>query len=54
MRRREFVTLIGSAAAAWPFEVRAQQQAKVARIGCLVRSSAPSASLVGWRGRSAA
>ena len=33
---------------------RGQQQAKVARIGCLVRSSAPSASLVGWRGRSTA
>ena len=34
MRRREFVTLIGSAALTWPLTTRAQQS-KVARIGAL-------------------
>jgi putative ABC transport system substrate-binding protein len=48
MRRREFITLFGSAAATWSFAVRAQQPERIRRVGILLPAAADDAEFQTW------
>ena len=50
MKRRSFLTLLGGAAATWPFNVSAQQPFRMRRIGVLLPAAADDPQYQAWVG----
>ena len=50
MRRREFITLFGGAAATWPIVARAQQSERMRQVDMLLSGTADDALFQTWVG----